>query len=101
MKGDCYKSILLALIGIFQFASSFAASDSLLIIQNVSVVDVGTKCIHKNVDIVIEGRIIKRILPFNPDNKYHNAQIINSSGDYCIPGLIDSHVHLDTEPVES
>jgi len=99
MKRNYHKSILIFIIGVLYNNPSFSANDSLLVLQNTNVIDVVSNRTISNVDVVIEGKLIKNITPFHPKNTYLNARTINAKDCYCIPGLIDSHVHI-SEPTE-
>jgi len=52
----------------------------------------------KKGNIVVEGNKIKDILYTDDLTKYPQATLIDISGKYVMPGLIDSHVHLATAP---
>lgn len=52
----------------------------------------------KKGSIVMEGDKIKDILYTDDLAKYPDAAIIDITGKYVMPGLIDSHVHLATAP---
>jgi len=52
----------------------------------------------KKGSIVIDGEKIKDILYTEDLTKYPGADIIDITGKYVMPGLIDSHVHLATVP---
>jgi cytosine/adenosine deaminase-related metal-dependent hydrolase len=49
----------------------------------------------KNGVIVIEGDRIRAIGPRGPFRGGKGVTIIDASGKYAIPGLIDAHVHFD------
>jgi imidazolonepropionase-like amidohydrolase len=69
----------------------------LLVLTDVNIIDAGHPAPTAHQTIIIkEGRIVKiqsGITTF-PDS----AVIINLKGRYLIPGLIDSHVHMATDP---
>ena len=44
--------------------------------------------------VVIEGNLIKAVLPPQVENWSADAQVIDVSGKTVMPGLIDAHVHL-------
>jgi imidazolonepropionase-like amidohydrolase len=52
----------------------------------------------KKGSIVVEGDKIKDILYTDDFTKYPQATLVDISGKYVMPGLIDSHVHLATAP---
>ena len=95
------KAVLLFVLVVLSAGQISAGEASRLILQNTNVIDVLNGKRIENVDVLIAGKWITRIEPHNPDTQYADAHIIDGKGQYCIPGLIDSHVHLDTEPIES
>ncbi len=68
-----------------------------MIIKNINLIDGTGKDIQRGVDIKVENHVISEIgSNLNGDN------IIEGNGQYLLPGIIDSHVHvmLETEPLE-
>lgn len=68
-----------------------------MIIKNINLIDGTGKDIQRYVDIKIENHVISEIgTHLNGDN------IIEGNGQYLLPGMIDSHVHvmLEMEPLE-
>ncbi|WP_436858680.1 amidohydrolase family protein [Mammaliicoccus sciuri] len=68
-----------------------------MIIKNINLIDGTGKDIQRGVDIKIENHVISEIgTHLNGDN------IIEGNGQYLLPGMIDSHVHvmLEMEPLE-
>ncbi len=64
------------------------------ILKGLNLLDVKEKKIDEGIDIVIEGGIIKEIGKNIEDMKYRDAERLDLSGKYLLPGLINSHVHL-------
>lgn len=62
-----------------------------ILLKNSNLVDVRTKSIVKNVDILIEKGIITKI-----DNNLAraDAEVVDCTDKYVVPGVIDTHVHL-------
>lgn len=52
----------------------------------------------RKLHVLIEGDRIAAIAEALPPGAERNAQIVDATGRYLIPGLIDSHVHLQTVP---
>ncbi|MGH7477142.1 MAG: amidohydrolase family protein [Longimicrobiales bacterium] len=58
-------------------------------------------------DIVIEGNEITQLIPFDPvtaerrgeAERVSGDRVIDASGMYVMPGMIDLHMHLRTEPM--
>ncbi|UXU68861.1 metal-dependent hydrolase family protein [Mammaliicoccus sciuri] len=68
-----------------------------MIIKNINLIDGTGKDIQRGVDIKVENHVISEIgTHLNGDN------IIEGNGQYLLPGMIDSHVHvmLEMEPLE-
>jgi len=59
-------------------------------------------------DIVIEGNTIKEMIPFDPvavgrrgkTERATGDRVIDAKGMYVMPGMIDLHMHIRTEPME-
>lgn len=59
-------------------------------------------------DIVIEGDLIKELIPFDPVASARRGavdrptgdRVIEAAGMYVMPGMIDLHTHLRTLPIE-
>ena len=60
-------------------------------------------------DIVIEGNTITEMVPFDPVTAERRGQtarptgdrVIEAAGMYVMPGMIDLHAHLRTQPMEN
>ncbi|WP_426355979.1 amidohydrolase family protein [Mammaliicoccus sciuri] len=68
-----------------------------MIIKNINLIDGTGKDIQRGIDIKVENHVISEIgSNLNGDN------IIERNGQYLLPGIIDSHVHvmLEMEPLE-
>ena len=68
-----------------------------MIIKNINLIDGTGKDIQRGIDIKVENNVISEIgTHLNGDN------IIEGNGQYLLPGIIDSHVHvmLEMEPLE-
>lgn len=67
-------------------------------IHKVNVVDVKNRQIIENQTILIENDIITGIFDSNNYSKTDSIQVLDFSKHYVIPGLIDAHVHLASNP---
>jgi imidazolonepropionase-like amidohydrolase len=66
----------------------------LLVLQNVTVVDVRTGKAHPDQTVVLERNRIYSVGPSKSPKYPRNAESVNCKGGYLIPGLWDMHVHL-------
>ncbi len=64
----------------------------MIIIKNAHMLDV-TDLVYKDVDILIDGTVIKEIGTFNIAD-YPNCEVIDAAGRLVTPGLVDSHCHV-------
>ncbi|MER2106054.1 MAG: adenine deaminase [Solibacillus sp.] len=62
------------------------------ILRNATVADVFLLQWKKADVVVANGRIIA----IDPDGKYEAAREEDAGGRYCIPGLIDAHIHIES-----
>ena len=51
----------------------------------------------EDLTIVLDGKTIKEVAESIDCNKYESAKIIDANGRTVLPGLIDCHVHIDSE----
>ena len=91
------KTFLLSLYLLFTLAfakakGSSQETDSILILKNVNIVEVSSGKILKDKSITIKNGNIAKIGRF--PNKLKNARILDLNGQYVIPGLIDTHIHV-------
>ncbi|MDQ2842720.1 MAG: amidohydrolase family protein [Acidobacteriota bacterium] len=92
-----------------QFASVFlllAAVSSLcraaqpaLAIRCGSLLDPLTDTVARDVVIVTEGGLVKQVAPANALRS--DATLVDLSQGFCLPGLIDVHDHLTSEPKDA
>lgn len=73
-----------------------AQKEKSLILQNATIIDGDATVKPRIGSLLIRNGLIKQIVwdkQITPDN---NAQVIDCSGKFITPGLMDSHVHLAT-----
>ncbi|MBM1104509.1 amidohydrolase family protein [Aurantibacter crassamenti] len=61
---------------------------------NITLIDVVKSKSLENMTIIISNDKIKSVFPSNSQQIPTNVEIIDMTGHYIIPGLIDGHVHL-------
>jgi imidazolonepropionase-like amidohydrolase len=87
------KIVCCLFIGAFPFIPIVCSAQS-AVITNVTVID-GTGAAPKpNSDIAIQGKKIMAVGPRGQLAVPADARVIDGSGKYVIPGLIDTNVHL-------
>ena len=69
-----------------------------LVLNDATIIDAGhpVPAAHQTV-VIMDGRIT-RIFPTGTVAVPDSAVVINLKGKYLLPGLIDSHVHMATDP---
>lgn len=68
-----------------------------IVVKGISIFT-GNGSVIENGTVVIENGIIKAVGGLNEVKIPHSADIINGSGKWIIPGLINAHVHVIMEP---
>lgn len=92
----CYAYTLLFCL--IPYASHAQFKAHLLVLTDATIIDAGhpVPAMHQTVEIR-DGRISK-IFPTGSAALPDSAVVISLKGKYLLPGLIDSHVHMATEP---
>ncbi len=70
------------------------AADDLLVLNNVTVVDVRTGALQVEQTVILERNQIASVGPSKSAKYPRNAPSVNGRGLFLIPGLWDMHVHL-------
>src|SRR6202790_2429139 len=70
-------------------------ADDLLVLNNVTVVDVQTGALQPEQTVILERNHIASVGPSKLAKYPRNATSVNCRGLFLIPGLWDMHVHLD------
>lgn len=93
------KKILFALLFLYTVYVSFAQN---IVIRHVNIIPMTQESVLQNQTVVLENGIIKSILPSKDDLKTpKNATIIDGTGKYLMPGLMDMHAHFYYEQGEN
>lgn len=64
------------------------------ILKGLNLLDVRERKINEGIDIIVKDGIIKEIGKDVEDMKYRDAEKLDLSDKYLLPGLINTHVHL-------
>lgn len=76
-------------------------SDQTIAILNVNVLTMEDEDILRlNQTVVIENGVITLVAPAGEQNLPANAILLDGSGRYLMPGLVDTHTHLATNVIE-
>lgn len=88
--------IFVLLFGYFPFQSFFFQTHSRLVITNTNLFDPVTGLMLPNRTILVDSdRIIAIGTPSQAIKAHAFTEVIDGSGKYVIPGLIDAHAHLN------
>ncbi|HET6766719.1 MAG TPA: amidohydrolase family protein [Chitinophagaceae bacterium] len=71
-----------------------AQSPKRIALVDVNVVDVENGQLIKNQVVFIQDKLITDIIPMAAKPTLVNCRVIQANGNYVMPGLIDSHLHL-------
>ena len=74
---------------------------SLLVIENINIVDIKNDTVLQNQYLLVEGDQIKEISSVPIQLKNDNHKFINGVGKYLIPALWDMHTHLNKQSPNS
>jgi imidazolonepropionase-like amidohydrolase len=80
-------------------SSSSAEAQTPIVIRDVSVIDGTGAPARPHLSVLIQNGRIERIEPSRSFRAPPNSQVIDGSGKWLIPGLIDMHVHINLGPV--
>jgi hypothetical protein len=68
-----------------------------VVLRDATVIDGTGRAAQPHTTVVVRGRMIEAVFANGTQPLPSNAQVIDLSGQYLIPGLIDAHVHLGTQ----
>ena len=95
------KPILTLCPAIFYFLSSFSQfSPGDYALKDISLIDGISNNVKSHYTIVVHKNHIEAIGPVKDISIPDSVTVFNYPGKYVIPGLIDSHVHLATDPTK-
>lgn len=87
------QSILTLVATLFFFLTG-KAQERQLVFKHVTVINMTSSLPKRDQTVVISGNQIVMIGPSSSVRIPQEAQVVNASGNYLIPGLWDAHVHL-------
>lgn len=79
---------------VFFISQLTAQSPQCIALTNVNVVDVEKGQLIKDQVVIIKDNRIADIIPVTSKPNIADCQVIPANGNYLMPGLIDSHLHL-------
>ena len=85
---------LALLVGTLAPAAFGQQENRTYIVRNVHVIPMTGAVVPDPADVVIRGRTIVEVVPAGKAATANEAIVIDGRGQYLIPGLIDSHVHI-------
>ncbi|MEO8663265.1 MAG: amidohydrolase family protein, partial [Bryobacteraceae bacterium] len=81
-------------LGVLVFIPLFGAETT--VVRCGKLLDVVSGELRSNVDVTVEGNAITRVGPAGA-----GAPTVDLSRGYCLPGLIDVHDHITSDPQHS
>ena|SRR5688572_5555027 len=88
------KRLNLFVAFVFLIINLTAQAPNQIALTDVNVVDVEKGQLIKNQVVIIKGDRIEAIIPLSSKPNLAKYEIIQGNGNYLMPGLIDSHLHL-------
>lgn len=82
------------LIFTLQLSAAFCLAQNSIVLQNGNLIQVETDLIQENMSILITDDKIVQIGNFADLNVPSDAEIIDCTGKWFSPGLVDAHIHL-------
>jgi imidazolonepropionase-like amidohydrolase len=91
--------------GILSFTEPYARSlpgrlkpqNPIVAFQNVNVIPMDRERLLENQNVIVQEGIIEQIGPSNVIEIPAQALVVDGSGKYLMPGLVDMHVHMMNE----
>ena len=79
-------------------APGLAAPDSVTLFRNASLIDGTGASLRRGVSILVRGERIAEVGPNASLSAPKGAKVIDATGLYVLPGLVNTHEHLATPP---
>ncbi|WP_298826559.1 amidohydrolase family protein [uncultured Piscinibacter sp.] len=90
---------VIALVLMYAGSASAAPDASVLVIRNVTVIDVDAAIARPHHTVVVRDGRIERVEPEKRGAATPTGVVIDGTGKFLIPGLVDGHAHLATQRV--
>jgi predicted amidohydrolase len=87
------KKLIISFLISFVYLCSNAQTNELIFVH-VTVIDATGNPPKPDMTVIIRGNQIATIKKTDSSDSHDNAQVIDASGKFLIPGLWDAHVHL-------
>jgi imidazolonepropionase-like amidohydrolase len=91
----CTFTLLLLLAG--YHPSAFAQADALTVYQGATLIDGVDNLPKKSMSILVRGERIQAIAPASQLVPPASSKVVDVTGLYVLPGLINTHVHIATD----
>lgn len=89
--------ILLTVISLMLFqAGAFAQKTTAILLKNATIIDGEASVKPKKGSVLVENGLIKSIFNTEVKNLKPGTKVIDCTGKFITPGLMDAHVHLAT-----
>src|SRR5690348_8444301 len=88
---------IVRLLMLFGMLSSTATAAT-VVYRGAALIDTAHGAVHPDMSIVVEGSRIKAVVPTRDLEERGEAEVVDMTGRFVLPGLIDSHQHLATPP---
>jgi imidazolonepropionase-like amidohydrolase len=93
--------VCISLITVFSSATSYSqVAFNNIALTGATIIDANHQKSLEHQTVLIKGNIIEQIFADGSKPLPDSAVIINIKGKFLIPGLIDTHVHMATDPTD-
>src|SRR5689334_19960086 len=91
--------VLALFILISQISKAQVTFDN-IVLTNATLIDANHTKALEHQTVMIQNGTIKEIFTDGSRNVPDSANVISMNGKYIVPGLIDTHVHMATDPTD-
>src|SRR5687767_2926025 len=95
-EGRMIRSVLAGLAALLSLAG--AASAQPVLYRNATLIDGTGAQARSGMSVLVDGERIQDVQPNDRLSTPAGARVVDLTGKYLLPGLIDSHEHLATPP---